>query len=778
MALGQSADIVLKIKADSKQAVDGIQDVQNATQGLTGKMSSLAGPAAAVGAAMAAVGAAALATSAAMFELTRNTAVYAGELLKLQRQTGLSAETLSTLQIAANQAGVSLDQVGDVIGELTLKLGEAAAGDKKAQQELAAHKITAKDTSTALEQLITTVNGKTTAEQKAAVATAVLGDEGKNLLPVISKLDGSLSSATERAKKFGQTISQDSIASADKFNTSLANLQLVAMTTGREFAFGLMPAVTQTMDDISRAMQGNQADAKNWGQSVGDALRGTVLVAGDVRAGLGSFFNWLANAFADSASEAEANARRIEEALWAMAIGAGGMYLFQRGAEERQENARRESNVVRVTGDPGTYVSANRPPRRSRPSGGGGGGGGGRRGGGGGKAEQSELDKQRNANQQELALTKQFIDEQLSENERLFAEKLRIEEDYLEEKARLNQFAIEEEIRLAQKLLEVKNLKDVDRRKIDSEILVLESQLRAQNNAQSVEQIKKAGDDARRLADSQASAQLADLREQLELGLLTQSQYARAVGDVKIAELERERAETEENSNERLVLDQKITEQILENSAAVRAAWGKEAEAYRELIRLQEERKKELELPNTLDIPTDATQEGDDPFARLKESWRELKAEMEGSVGMTNILNTLGQQFLDFAKSMANAVGQSVTAWALYGDSIGNSLKKALAAQLAHIAGVAVVNALYATALGFLRLAMWDFQGAGWAFLSAGLWAALAGVTAIGAKKIAGNTFNEATGGGGGGGGGEQGESRKGLVFTSAFGGFTNEIRD
>lgn len=76
----------------------------------------------------------------------------------------------------------------------------------------------------------------------------------------------------------------------------------------------------------------------------------------------------------------------------------------------------------------------------------------------------------------------------------------------------------------------------------------------------------------------------------------------------------------------------------------------------------------------------------------------------------------------------------------LYGGSVGKALKQALAAELAHIAGVAAVKALYATALGFLSLAEGNFSGAAQAFISAGLWAALAAGTALAARAVAGNS--------------------------------------
>lgn len=96
----------------------------------------------------------------------------------------------------------------------------------------------------------------------------------------------------------------------------------------------------------------------------------------------------------------------------------------------------------------------------------------------------------------------------------------------------------------------------------------------------------------------------------------------------------------------------------------------------------------------------------------------------------------IGEQILG---NLVNALGQGVEQWVLYGGSVGQALKKALAAELAHVAGIAAIKALYATALGFERLAEFNFVGAGNAFISAGLWAALAGGAALAGRALSGS---------------------------------------
>jgi hypothetical protein len=150
---------------------------------------------------------------------------------------------------------------------------------------------------------------------------------------------------------------------------------------------------------------------------------------------------------------------------------------------------------------------------------------------------------------------------------------------------------------------------------------------------------------------------------------------------------------------------------------------------------------------------------------------------MESVVGTQNIVATMGNLGIDMFENMTNAVGKAIESWALYGGSIKEALKKALAAELAHIAAVATINAIYATALGFLRLAQWDFAGAANAFISAAIWASIAGGAALGARALAGDSFKkQAEGGSSSGGGSSQGQGNQpGLNFTTPFAGFQQQ---
>ncbi len=127
-------------------------------------------------------------------------------------------------------------------------------------------------------------------------------------------------------------------------------------------------------------------------------------------------------------------------------------------------------------------------------------------------------------------------------------------------------------------------------------------------------------------------------------------------------------------------------------------------------------------------------------FGAFTTGLTKLLEKQDGIRGFGDTLSAFGDIAVGAFEGMTNAVGNAIQQWALYGGSVGKALKQALAAELAHIAGVATVKALYATALGFLNLAEGNFAAAGHAFISAGLWAALAVGTALAGRALAGSS--------------------------------------
>jgi hypothetical protein len=85
----------------------------------------------------------------------------------------------------------------------------------------------------------------------------------------------------------------------------------------------------------------------------------------------------------------------------------------------------------------------------------------------------------------------------------------------------------------------------------------------------------------------------------------------------------------------------------------------------------------------------------------------------------------------------AQAMGQNIAQAIVYKKSIGEAMRAAAAETMAAIAAESFVQAIYATAIGFIRLAQHDYVAAGQAFQAAGIFAGVGVAAAVAGRAIA-----------------------------------------
>jgi len=358
--LDGAAGLLFKIEADASGFEKEASKIDASVGNLSNRMSSFAGIATIAGAGILAVTSAAVTGSIALFRLAQAASEYGSEIFDATEKTGLAAETISSLKVAADQSGTSLDSVTSGLAKFAKTIGEANDGSDQAQAKLKKIGVTSLDLDTALSQALATIAKYPPGFQQMTAAQAAFGKSGADLLPFIKSFDGNLPGLIAKCKELGLTLSNADARAADEFGDTLDTLSAQLGATGRQFALGFMPAVTQSMAEISTSMIGNQNVAREWGQTLGDVLRGTVQTVSNTQSSLDGFFTWLGQRFYSSIEDAKLFGDTLKNLIWMTAVGAGPLALANAGAEERQAAARREANVVRVTGDPGTFVNANR----------------------------------------------------------------------------------------------------------------------------------------------------------------------------------------------------------------------------------------------------------------------------------------------------------------------------------------------------------------------------------------------------------------------------------
>jgi hypothetical protein len=249
-------------------ASEGATNLTSKVGGISQSLSGLAGPASVgIGAILAGFTAAiglAVALGAALFNLAKQASDFGSEIFDASEKTGLSAETLSALKVAAEQSGASFQLLSNGIVKFTLLIGEAAQGSEDAKDKLTRLGIDPQEAINDLEGAFAKALARIAAiENPIAQATAAsdaFGSKlGKELIPVIQSFDGDVEQLKKDMAALGLTITDEAAQASDEFGDSLDTLQKQAKSATFTLGKELMPAFTQ----LFRVMSQGVAENKN-----------------------------------------------------------------------------------------------------------------------------------------------------------------------------------------------------------------------------------------------------------------------------------------------------------------------------------------------------------------------------------------------------------------------------------------------------------------------------------------------------------------------------------
>lgn len=132
-------------------------------------------------------------------------------------------------------------------------------------------------------------------------------------------------------------------------------------------------------------------------------------------------------------------------------------------------------------------------------------------------------------------------------------------------------------------------------------------------------------------------------------------------------------------------------------------------------------------------------------------------------------LETLEEQAKKTFDSFVQGMGSSITQAFITQKSIGAAMRQVLESTLESIAGQAAVQAIYASALGFLDLAEQNYPGASAAFTSAAIFGSVAAAAAVTGRAL--NSSSAPSGGGAGSGWGSGSGSGSGSMQAGSVAG-------
>src|SRR5688500_18431822 len=143
MEIDGGVEVLLKIKSDASDAVRALNQTQlEATQlttaavGLNTGLAAMAGEDDIAVSDVTHISIAAVAVTSKLYDLSKSAADYGSAIFDAMQKTGLSAETMSALKVAAEQSGSSFEGITNSVAKFNVLLGNAAAGNEKAEATL------------------------------------------------------------------------------------------------------------------------------------------------------------------------------------------------------------------------------------------------------------------------------------------------------------------------------------------------------------------------------------------------------------------------------------------------------------------------------------------------------------------------------------------------------------------------------------------------------------------------------------------------------------------
>lgn len=198
----------------------------------------------------------------AMIEFTSSAIESAASLERMSETAGISVEALSSLRLAAAASGLSQDELGMSLKKLNVSI-EQAAGNASSKAGVAFRGLgidvkdangNIKDAGSVMGELATKFAGMADGPNKVAIAVALLGRQGQNLIPVLDQGAAGLDRFRAQAEAAGIVMSGKMAADAEAFTQKFAVLKATIVDgLGQQLVSQFLPVLTELMDQFTAA---------------------------------------------------------------------------------------------------------------------------------------------------------------------------------------------------------------------------------------------------------------------------------------------------------------------------------------------------------------------------------------------------------------------------------------------------------------------------------------------------------------------------------------------
>ena len=217
-------------------------------EAVTGGGNAIAGCALAVGA----LGALALGAAVGVAELAKQGGEVVEQFEHLSEKTGISRDSLVAWKAVAEASGSSLDSFETGVRKLEKALGGSNAAAKEAQHVMASIGVTAKDPQEALSQIADAFKGMPDGAEKAAVAIALFGKSGTDMVPILNKGSQEIEKWQRIARQMGPDISDGAVKAAEDWKEKTVEVGLAWDKFKVQMSKDVLPVLTSVANLFER----------------------------------------------------------------------------------------------------------------------------------------------------------------------------------------------------------------------------------------------------------------------------------------------------------------------------------------------------------------------------------------------------------------------------------------------------------------------------------------------------------------------------------------------
>lgn len=247
------------------------------TAGVGGAMAGLGGPIGIAIAAVAALAVGVVGLSKQFIDLAVSTADWQGKLFDLSQQTGVSVETLSTLDAIAETTGGSIESIAQSLVIFQGKLEEAQNSTSKAGKQFAELGISINNTEQAFRDALKALAAMEEGFRQTNDATELFGRRGgKQVLAILKETNGDIDGTTEKLRALNSLVTTDVARGSDQLNDQLKGTQRQFRGLTAQIVNESMPLIVKALQDLSRILRENRETFILLGQAIGLFLQGNL----------------------------------------------------------------------------------------------------------------------------------------------------------------------------------------------------------------------------------------------------------------------------------------------------------------------------------------------------------------------------------------------------------------------------------------------------------------------------------------------------------------------